>query len=162
MNKPTDVIPYVNLTHFQQWCMHYIISKKSIHPIVEDNIDNLCDTTKNNIDLNNFDKSIEESQIELDEIIGMGLFNSISSDRYITLNAKGKLYIHQHIEQNLSKIKSHSKNNENILNDNKFKNILDILNGINFDFLKFAQFIVSNPSMAMTYIMKFEEIIKLI
>lgn len=107
MSKPS-IKPFVELSNFQQWVIFFLNKNGRIGRKVESEITNFCDTTKDSIDMNNYEGDISKYQNELDYFHNAGLTKIASPDDYI-LKSKGQIYCYQNLEKPLGKLSTSQK-----------------------------------------------------
>ena len=90
------------LTNFQQWVLFYMKTEDHILQNIEDELPNFCDTTKKNVDMNNYESHISGLQKELEYFKNVGIFYLEENQGY-KLSKKGELYCYQNLELNLKK-----------------------------------------------------------
>jgi len=155
--------PFANLSNFQQWVILYLIQNKKMNLRVEAEIINFCDTTKQNIDLNNFEKNMEELQGELVYLAQMKLIESDGQGYYI-FSTKGKLYCYQNLEQNLAKLATNAIKNKIIASTfyRDSRNLCDRIIARHDDLKSVAILVIGDKKTAMANIIIFAQLVVLL
>lgn len=149
------------LTNFQQWTIFYLLKNGNIGRFIKNEINNFCDTTRNNIDLNKFNEEMASLQRELEYFDKHALIevDQTNQNSYI-FSSKGELYCHQNLKQKLEILDSQS-NQTKILKSPSYLKLKGILNGVirsHGNLKMLASVILDNPKMAMTNIHAFNEL----
>jgi len=154
----TRLIPFQDLTNFQQWVIFYLKTNGKMLTVVEREINNFCDTTKNNIDLNNYDQNMTSLQNELMYFNKVGLIKSQGD--YFVFTTKGDLYCYQNLERHLEKL-SITSIVEKIKSSSLFKkNTRLCSNIINLrDLSRISPLLITNKKEAMENIKFFVQLL---
>lgn len=125
-------------------------------------INNFCDTTKNKIDLNNYEQNMSSLQAELQYFHKKGMIQETRGT--FVLTSKGDLYCFQNLEQNLVKLSiqhvvTKIKATANYMENQRF---IDLIIS-NYQNLKvIAQIVIDDAKLAMTNIQTFVLILKIL
>ena len=116
MSDSEKLILFPDLTNFQKWVIFYIKEKGYMNPNVINEINNFCDKTKKDIDLDNYEENMNALQKELDYFIQVELLEESQLDRTdnnkkvihpagsLIFTKKGDLYCYQQLDDKLDKI----------------------------------------------------------
>ncbi len=174
MSDETRIIPFVELTNFQQWVIFYIRNKGSMMNHVKNEINNFCDKTKNNINIENYDDDMAQLQKELEYFQEVGILddvaieyknddNQIISSGSLIFTEKGKLYCFQQLENKLDNIQV-KKILDKIRTSNFYetsKNICEQITSYR-NFENISTYIIRDKKTTMEKIIIFVQILTLI
>lgn len=164
------ILPFTKLTNFQQWVIFYLQTKIHMNPNIEYEINDFCDKTKDEIDMQKYDQDIKQLQIQFDYFLESKLIQIVNKD-VIDLNQtgstipagsaiftkKGELYCHKEIQAVLNKFNSKETENWVRTKSAVYQQAKEIGNSILYkrDFTSLAHYIIENKENTMNKIITF-------
>lgn len=153
---------FIDLSNFQQWALFYIITHGKINVDIKSEINNFCDKTKNDIDLDRYDDNMAKLQDELLYFQKEDLLISPPNSIFFILSTKGELFCFQNLNKNLDKINTASvlerMKLSNVYNDSKSLCDSIFLNHGNLKAI--SSILIGDPKDTMSKIQIFVEIIR--
>jgi len=152
---------FSDLSNFQQWTLFYLIKKEKMRTDVREEINNFCDKTKYDIDLDNYDKDMTNLQGQLNYFVEEGLIDSADGFVY-TLTKKGDLYCFQQLNRNLKKLMIESVKSKITLHNfyKPSKILCDKIFSNYYDLKVISDILIGDPKDTMTRLQIFAEIIR--
>ena len=95
---------FLELSDFQKWVFFYLKQKGIMKANLEDELINFCDTTKNLINLDNYEEDLKKLNSELAYLVHSNIVRLTNSEQNIELSPKGELYFFQHLQPMLDKL----------------------------------------------------------